>query len=49
MGELETVTEVLCRPGRWDYAPALEGRGIVSFAERYGLFIGGELVDPRSR
>jgi len=32
----------------WEYAPAPESRDVVSFAERYGLFIGGELVDPRS-
>ena len=35
-------------PAAWEYAPAPESRGIVTFAERYGLFIGGELVDPRS-
>ena len=33
----------------WDYAAAPESREIVSFAERYGLFIGGEEVAPRSR
>jgi aldehyde dehydrogenase (NAD+) len=32
----------------WEYAPAPESRDVVTFAERYGLFIGGELVDPRS-
>ncbi|MFN8223745.1 MAG: aldehyde dehydrogenase family protein [Gaiellales bacterium] len=32
----------------WEYAPAPESRDVVSFAERYGLFIGGELVEPRS-
>jgi aldehyde dehydrogenase (NAD+) len=32
----------------WDYAPAPEARELVRFAERYGLFIGGELVEPRS-
>jgi len=35
-------------PSGWDYAPAPEARDIVSLEERYGLFIGGELVDPRS-
>ena len=35
--------------GGWDYAPAPESRDIVSFEERYGLFIGGEEVSPRSR
>jgi aldehyde dehydrogenase (NAD+) len=32
----------------WEYAPAPEAREIVSFEERYGLFIGGEHVEPRS-
>jgi aldehyde dehydrogenase (NAD+) len=35
-------------PSGWDYAPAPEARDIVTLEERYGLFIGGELVDPRS-
>jgi aldehyde dehydrogenase (NAD+) len=33
----------------WEYAAAPESREIVSFAERYGLFVGGEEVAPRSR
>jgi aldehyde dehydrogenase (NAD+) len=32
----------------WDYAPAPEARDIVQLQERYGLFVGGELVDPKS-
>jgi aldehyde dehydrogenase (NAD+) len=32
----------------WTYAPAPESRAIVSFEERYGLFVGGESVEPRS-
>jgi acyl-CoA reductase-like NAD-dependent aldehyde dehydrogenase len=35
-------------PAAWDYAPAPEARDVVSIRERYGLFIGGELVEPRS-
>src|SRR4051794_9473475 len=35
-------------PAGWDYAPAPEARDVVSIQERYGLFIGGELVEPRS-
>ena len=35
-------------PSAFDYAPAPESREVVSLRERYGLFIGGELVDPRS-
>jgi aldehyde dehydrogenase (NAD+) len=32
----------------WEYASAPEAREIVRFEERYGLFIGGEQVEPRS-
>jgi aldehyde dehydrogenase (NAD+) len=35
-------------PSGWDYAPAPEARDIVTLEDRYGLYIGGELVDPRS-
>jgi aldehyde dehydrogenase (NAD+) len=36
-------------PLEWEYAPAPEARDIVRLEERYGLFIGGEHVEPRSR
>jgi aldehyde dehydrogenase (NAD+) len=45
MGELQKRTS----PLEWDYAPAPEARDIVRFQERYGLFVGGELVEPRSQ
>jgi aldehyde dehydrogenase (NAD+) len=32
----------------WDYAPAPEARDLVDLRPRYGLFIGGEEVEPRS-
>jgi aldehyde dehydrogenase (NAD+) len=32
----------------WEYAPSQEARDIVSIEERYGLFVGGEQVEPRS-
>jgi aldehyde dehydrogenase (NAD+) len=35
-------------PSGWDYAPAPEARDIVTLEERYGLYIGGEFVAPRS-
>ncbi|MBD0317848.1 MAG: aldehyde dehydrogenase family protein [Thermoleophilia bacterium] len=35
-------------PSAFDYAPAPEARDIVRLDERYGLFIGGEWVEPRS-
>src|SRR3712207_847859 len=30
----------------WEYAPAPESRDIVTIKPRYGLFIGGEEVEP---
>jgi aldehyde dehydrogenase (NAD+) len=38
----------LARSTPWEYAPAPESRDIVSIRDRYGLFIGGEFVEPRS-
>jgi aldehyde dehydrogenase (NAD+) len=35
-------------PTAWDYAPAPEARDLVQIQERYGLFIGGKFVEPRS-
>jgi aldehyde dehydrogenase (NAD+) len=35
-------------PSAFEYASAPESREIVRLEERYGLFIGGELVEPRS-
>jgi aldehyde dehydrogenase (NAD+) len=32
----------------WDYAPAPEAREIVTLEKRYGLFVGGKFVKPRS-
>jgi len=32
----------------WEYAPATEARDLVSIRERYGLFVGGEEVEPRT-
>jgi acyl-CoA reductase-like NAD-dependent aldehyde dehydrogenase len=33
----------------WEYAPAPEARDIVQIRERYGLFVGGEEVEPRTK
>jgi aldehyde dehydrogenase (NAD+) len=33
----------------WEYAPAPEARDIVQIKERYGLFVGGEEVEPRTK
>ncbi|HEX2111202.1 MAG TPA: aldehyde dehydrogenase family protein [Gaiellaceae bacterium] len=35
-------------PSAFDYAPAPEARDIVRLEERYGMFVGGEWVKPRS-
>ncbi len=32
----------------WEYAPAPESRDVVSLKARYGLFVGGKEVAPRS-
>ncbi|HET6585629.1 MAG TPA: aldehyde dehydrogenase family protein, partial [Nannocystaceae bacterium] len=49
MGAVEKKRSTPAATGAWEYAPASESRDIVSFEERYGLFIGGEEVSPRSR
>jgi aldehyde dehydrogenase (NAD+) len=37
------------QPARpWEYAPAPEAADLVTIRPRYGLFIGGEFVEPRS-
>ena len=46
--ELEKKQSAAPVPSTWEYASAPEARDIVSIAERYGLFIGGEWVEPRS-
>src|SRR3712207_7861773 len=33
-------------PSDWTYAPAPEGRDIVTLEERYGHFVGGEWLEP---
>jgi aldehyde dehydrogenase (NAD+) len=48
MTELERKQDRAPVPARWDYASAPEARDLVSLRERYGLFVGGEFVDPRS-
>jgi aldehyde dehydrogenase (NAD+) len=46
------MTDLEPRPAEpgldWAYAPAPESRAIVSLEERYGLYVGGEMVEPRS-
>jgi len=48
VGEIEQRAAGAVAPLEWEYAPAPEAREIVSLRERYGLFVGGEEVEPRS-
>src|SRR5437899_6697728 len=48
MTDLEPRRGAAPVPADWTYAPAPEARDIVSLRERYGLFIGGEWLEPRS-
>jgi aldehyde dehydrogenase (NAD+) len=49
MGAVEKPRTEVAAPASWDYAPAPEAREIVSFERRYGLYIGGKQVSPKSR
>ena len=48
MSDVEKTRSASPAPLEWEYAPAPEARDIVSLQERYGLFIGGEQVEPRT-
>ena len=48
MAQLEKRTASVSAPLEWEYAPAPEARDIVEIRDRYGLFVGGEEVEPRS-
>ncbi len=48
MKDLERRPDRRPAPPAWEYAPAPESREIVSIKPSYGLFIGGEFVDPKS-
>lgn len=43
---METKARELAFDGGWCYAPAPESTDHIELAERYGLFIGGEFVEP---
>jgi aldehyde dehydrogenase (NAD+) len=43
MGDIERSA-----PPAWEYAPAPESRDVVHLQDRYGLFVGGEVVEPKS-
>jgi aldehyde dehydrogenase (NAD+) len=40
------LTELQPIPDSWTYAPAPEGRDIVSLQPRYGLYVGGRWLEP---
>ncbi|HWH55027.1 MAG TPA: aldehyde dehydrogenase family protein, partial [Gaiellaceae bacterium] len=48
MTDLERRQDRSPVPSGWDYAPAPEARDIVSLEDRYGLFVGGDFVEPAS-
>ena len=48
MAQVEKREAKLPATFEWEYAPAPEARDIVQLQERYGLFIGGQEVEPRS-
>jgi aldehyde dehydrogenase (NAD+) len=50
MSELERTREhaPAPSPAEWSYAPAPESREVVSLRERYGLYVGGEWLEPSS-
>jgi aldehyde dehydrogenase (NAD+) len=48
MSELEKRGDGALAPAAWEYADAPESREIVTLQERYGIFVGGEFVEPSS-
>ena len=48
MSDLELSEERTPAIPAWEYADAPESRDVVRLQDRYGLFIGGEFVEPKS-
>jgi aldehyde dehydrogenase (NAD+) len=46
VSELERKRDRAPVPAAWEYAPAPEARDLVQLRERYGLFVGGEWLEP---
>jgi aldehyde dehydrogenase (NAD+) len=49
MAQVEKRASDLPATFEWEYAPAPEARDIVQLKERYGLFVGGEEIEPRTK
>jgi aldehyde dehydrogenase (NAD+) len=47
MTELERKRDRTPIPAAWDYAPAPEARDLVELRDRYGLFVGGDWLEPQ--
>ncbi|HTS72869.1 MAG TPA: aldehyde dehydrogenase family protein [Gaiellaceae bacterium] len=47
MTELERTRDRAPIPSGWEYASAPESRDLVTLRERYGLFVGGEWLEPK--
>jgi aldehyde dehydrogenase (NAD+) len=48
MNELQRTDDRAPAMPAWEYAPAPESKEIVRLQDRYGLFVGGEFVEPKS-
>ena len=48
MAQVEKQASSVPATFEWEYAPAPEARDIVQIRDRYGLYIGGEEVEPRT-
>src|SRR5438552_16196214 len=48
MSDLEPAAAAQPLMPAWEYAPAPESKDIVRLQDRYGLFIAGEFVEPKS-
>jgi aldehyde dehydrogenase (NAD+) len=48
MAQVEKRSSSAPAPLEWEYAPAPESRDVVQIRERYGLFVGGEEIEPRT-
>ena len=47
MTDLERKQDRAPVPSSWEYAPAPEARDLVQLRDRYGLFIGGDWMEPK--